>query len=173
MRAERMLLAFCSSARRFAVNPRPARFIKYVSIRIPDPGPFGETFLEARVRAMVAALFVNNPDGGCVESVLTVDTHLFPVRLGIKLLCKSVFTSDQQERLVDVVLDSSETIRAMVLMPHFRSGIIGKLLRWIEDDAPPLEQVLKTMREPAVKFNSEKIRHQDLAAEVGPRDEAA
>ena len=38
---------------------------------------------------MVAALFVNNPAGGCVESVLTLDTHLFPVRLGISLLCKS------------------------------------------------------------------------------------
>jgi len=63
--------------------------MKYVSIRSPDPGPFGETFLEARVRAMIAALFVNNPAGGCVESVLTLDTHLFPVRLGISLLCKS------------------------------------------------------------------------------------
>jgi len=51
--------------------------MKYVSMRIPDPGPFGETFLEARVLAIVAALFVNNPAGGCVESVLTVATHLF------------------------------------------------------------------------------------------------
>jgi hypothetical protein len=37
---------------------------------------------------MVAALFVNNPAGGCVESVLTLDTHFFPVRLGVSLLCK-------------------------------------------------------------------------------------
>lgn len=86
MRAERRSLAFCSSARRLAPNPRPARFMKYVSILMPDPGPFGETFLEARVRAIVEALFVNNPDGGCVESVLTLDTHLFFVRLGINLL---------------------------------------------------------------------------------------
>src|ERR1700739_1947817 len=48
---------------------------------MPEAGPFGETFFEARVRAMVAALFVNNPDGGCVESVFTLDTHFFPVRL--------------------------------------------------------------------------------------------
>ena len=73
---------------------------------------------------------------------------------------------------MEVVFDSSETIRAMNLMPHFRSGIIGKLPRWIEDDAPPLEQVLKTMRERAVKFNREKIRRQDLAAVAGSRDEA-
>ena len=85
-------MAFCSSARRLASNPRPARFMKYVSILSPELGPFGETFFEARVRAMVEALFVNNPDGGCVESVLTLDTHLFPV-LGIGLLCNSAFTS--------------------------------------------------------------------------------
>lgn len=91
MRAERSSLAFCSSARRLAVSPRPARFMKYVSIRMPDPGPFGETFFEARVRAIVAALFVNNPGGGWVESVLTVDTHLLPVRLGITLLHESFF----------------------------------------------------------------------------------
>lgn len=30
---------------------------------------------------MVAALFVNNPGGGGVESVLTLDTHLFPFPL--------------------------------------------------------------------------------------------
>jgi hypothetical protein len=33
-------------------------------MRIPDPGPFGETSFDARVLAMVAALFVNNPSGG-------------------------------------------------------------------------------------------------------------
>ena len=49
--------------------------MKYVSIRKPDTGPFGETLRDARVRAMVAALFVKSPLGGCVESVLTLDTH--------------------------------------------------------------------------------------------------
>ncbi len=66
-----------SSARLCAVRPRPARFMKYVNIRIPEPTPLGETSFEARVRAMVAALFVNNPGGGCVESVFTVATHRF------------------------------------------------------------------------------------------------
>jgi hypothetical protein len=42
---------------------------------MPDPGPFGETFFEASVLAMVAALFVNKPAGGCVESVLTFRIH--------------------------------------------------------------------------------------------------
>jgi hypothetical protein len=44
-------------------------------MRIPDWGPFGETFFDARVRAITAGLFVKRPSGGCVESVVTVRTH--------------------------------------------------------------------------------------------------
>jgi hypothetical protein len=35
--------------------------MKYVSMRIPEFGPFGKTFLEASDLAIVAALLVNNP----------------------------------------------------------------------------------------------------------------
>ncbi len=44
---------------------------------MPDPMPLGETFFVARVRAIVAALFVNRPRGGRVESVVTFATHRF------------------------------------------------------------------------------------------------
>ena len=44
-------------------------------------------------------------------------------------------------------------------------------LRWIKGDAPPLEDVLKTMRERVAKFNIEKIKPQDLAGAAGPPDE--
>jgi len=37
----------------------------------------GETFLEARFRAIVSALLVNSPLGGWVESVLTLATQRF------------------------------------------------------------------------------------------------
>lgn len=47
-------------------------------MRIPDPGPLGETFLEVSDRAIVAASLVNKPSGGCVESVLTLATQRFP-----------------------------------------------------------------------------------------------
>jgi hypothetical protein len=50
--------------------------MKYVSIRIPEPGPLGDTFFEASILAIVGALFVNSPDGGWVESVFTLATHL-------------------------------------------------------------------------------------------------
>jgi hypothetical protein len=31
---------------------------------MPEAGPLGDTFFEAKVRAIVLALFVNNPEGG-------------------------------------------------------------------------------------------------------------
>src|SRR5580700_2440560 len=70
-------LAFSNSALRCGVRPRPPRFMKYVSIRMPDPGPLGETLLEANALAMVLALLVNRPCGGCVESVGTLAIHRF------------------------------------------------------------------------------------------------
>jgi hypothetical protein len=42
---------------------------------MPEPGPLGETLFEARVLAIVMPLLVNNPGGGCVESVFTLATH--------------------------------------------------------------------------------------------------
>ncbi|MGA8538559.1 MAG: hypothetical protein WB566_03625, partial [Terriglobales bacterium] len=51
-----------------------------MSILIPDSGPLGETFPDASVRAIVTALFVNSPGGGCVESVVTVATQRFLFR---------------------------------------------------------------------------------------------
>jgi ParB family transcriptional regulator, chromosome partitioning protein len=44
-------------------------------------------------------------------------------------------------------------------------------LRWIKGESPPLEEVLKTMRERATKFKVEKIRPQDLAGAAGPGEE--
>jgi hypothetical protein len=46
-------------------------------MRMPDPGPFGETLFDASVRAIVAAFLLKRPAGGCVESVLTFATQRF------------------------------------------------------------------------------------------------
>ena len=56
--------ALSSVAFRSALRPRPARLMKYVSMRNPEDGPLGETFFEASALAIVTALFVNNPLGG-------------------------------------------------------------------------------------------------------------
>jgi hypothetical protein len=57
--------------------------------------------------------------------------------------------------------------------PYLRSFVVARInpLRWIRGESPPLEEVLKTMRERAARFNVEKIKPQDLAGAVGPPDE--
>jgi hypothetical protein len=47
-------------------------------MRMPDGGPLGETFFEAKLLAIAGALFLNNPGGGCVEFVLTLATQRLP-----------------------------------------------------------------------------------------------
>jgi hypothetical protein len=47
---------------------------------MPEAGPLGETFLDARLLAIVAASFLNRPSGGKVDSVLTFATHRFEER---------------------------------------------------------------------------------------------
>jgi ParB family chromosome partitioning protein len=57
--------------------------------------------------------------------------------------------------------------------PYLRSFVVARInpLRWIKGDPPPLEDMLKTMRERAAKFNVANIKPQDLAGATGPPDE--
>jgi ParB family chromosome partitioning protein len=77
---------------------------------------------------------------------------------------------DLEERVAAVVKKLKE--RGLV-SPYLRSFVVARInpLRWIKGDPPSLEDVLKTMRERATKFNVEKIRTQDLAGVAGPPDE--
>ena len=58
--------------------------------------------------------------------------------------------------------------------PYLRAFVVARInpLRWIQGEPPPLEDVLKTMRERAAKFNTERIRQEDLASTGGAPDEA-
>jgi ParB family chromosome partitioning protein len=86
------------------------------------------------------------------------------------------------EKRAAMVLDLEEKVAAAVkklkerglVSPYLRSFVVARVnpLRWIKGDPPPLEDVLKTMRERAAKFNVEKIKPQDLAGAGGPPDEA-
>jgi ParB family chromosome partitioning protein len=57
--------------------------------------------------------------------------------------------------------------------PYLRAFVVARInpLRWIQGEPPPLEEVLKTMRERAAKFNTEKIKQEDLATAAGAADE--
>lgn len=92
MRFESSLLARWSSARRERLRFLPARLMKKLSMRMPDCGPLGETFFEARDLAIAAASFLNRPGGGKVETVFTPATHLLLGRLFGRLgLCRLRF----------------------------------------------------------------------------------
>src|SRR6266480_4900366 len=87
------------------------------------------------------------------------------------------------EKRAALVLDLEEKVAVVVkklkerglVSPYLRSFVVARInpLRWIKGEPPPLEEVLKTMRDRAVKFNVEKIRAQDLAGAAGPPDEVA
>jgi ParB family chromosome partitioning protein len=86
----------------------------------------------------------------------------------------------QHEKRATIVLDLEEKVAAVVkklkerglVSPYLRSFVVARInpLRWIKGDTPPLEDVLKTMRERVTKFNIEKIKPQDLAGAAGPPD---
>src|SRR5215472_11971144 len=85
------------------------------------------------------------------------------------------------EKAASQVLDLEEKVAAAVkklkerglVSPYLRAFVVARInpLRWIKGEPPPLEEVLKTMRERAAKFNVEKIKPQDLAGAAGPPDE--
>jgi len=87
------------------------------------------------------------------------------------------------EKRASMVLDLEEKVAAVVkklkdrglVSPYLRSFVVARInpLRWIQGEPPPLEDVLKTMRERVTKFNVEKIKPQDLAGAAGPPDEEA
>ena len=52
-------------------------------MRMPDPGPLGETFFEARLLAIVLASLVKSPGGGKVDTVFTPAIQRFDFGRGI------------------------------------------------------------------------------------------
>jgi ParB family chromosome partitioning protein len=112
--------------------------------------------------------------GGAYQSILKrLETFTEdPLRQAIK----------EHEKHATMVLDLEEKVAAAVkklkerglASPYLRSFVVARInpLRWIKGDPPPLEEVLKTMRERAAKFNVEKVKPQDLAGAAGPPDES-
>src|SRR3989475_2397809 len=91
-------------------------------------------------------------------------------------------TIREHEKHADAVLDLEEKVAAVVAKlkergltsPYLRTFVVARInpLRWIKGEPPPLDEVLKTMRDRAAKFNVEKIKPQDLASMAGgPGDE--
>ena len=85
------------------------------------------------------------------------------------------------EKHASLVLDLEEKVAAVVkklkerglTSPYLRAFVVARInpLRWIRGDLPQLEDIFKTMRDRAARFNVEKIKQQDLAGAAGPPDE--
>jgi len=85
------------------------------------------------------------------------------------------------ERQAEMLLELDERVAAVItrlkargfVSPYLRAFVIARInpLRWIKGEPPPLEEVLKTMRERAGKFNTDKVKQQDLAGAGGAPDE--
>jgi ParB family chromosome partitioning protein len=86
------------------------------------------------------------------------------------------------ERHAAMLMDLDERVAAVVaklkergfVSPYLRAFVVGRInpLRWIQGEPPPLEEVLKTMRERAGKFNTDRIKQEDLASAGGAPDDA-
>ena len=86
------------------------------------------------------------------------------------------------EKHAGELLDLDERVAAVVaklkargfMSPYLRAFVVARInpLRWMQGEPPPLEEVLKTMRERAAKFNTEKVKQEDLAGAGGAPDDA-
>jgi ParB family chromosome partitioning protein len=82
--------------------------------------------------------------------------------------------ADEVFKLDELVSQAVAKLKARGLMsPYLRTFVVARInpLRWIQGDPPPLEEVLKTMRERAAKFNTDKIKQEDLAVVGGAPDD--
>jgi ParB family chromosome partitioning protein len=87
------------------------------------------------------------------------------------------------EKQAGMLLDLDERVSEVVkklkdkgfVSPYLRSFVVARInpLRWIQGEPPPLEEVLKTMRDRAARFNVEKIKQSDLASAGGAPDEGS
>jgi ParB family chromosome partitioning protein len=61
-----------------------------------------------------------------------------------------------------------------VVSPYLRAFVVARInpLRFMTGEPPELEDILKTMTQRAAKFNTEKIKQEDLASAAGSPDGA-
>lgn len=88
----------------------------------------------------------------------------------------------EHEKHADLLMDLDGRVTAVIeklkargfVSPYLRAFVVARInpLRWMQGEPPPLDDVLKTMRERASKFNAEKVKQEDLAGAGGAPDDA-
>jgi len=94
-------------------------------------------------------------------------------------LNKSLKTRERHaEQLLDLDSKVAEVVAKLkakgFVSPYLKAFVVARInpLRWIQGEPPPLEEVLKTMRERTAKFNVERIKQEDLASAGGTPDDS-
>ena len=88
----------------------------------------------------------------------------------------------RHEQHADLLMDLDERVAAVIqklkargfTSPYLRAFVVARInpLRWMQGEPPPLEEVLRTMRERAGKFNTDKVKQEDLASVGGAPDDS-
>jgi len=77
------------------------------------------------------------------------------------------------EQLLDLDAKVAEAVAKLkakgFVSPYLKAFVVARInpLPWIKGEPPPLEEVLKTMRERAGKFNVDRVKQEDLASARG------
>jgi ParB family chromosome partitioning protein len=94
-------------------------------------------------------------------------------------LTKSVKAREKHaDQLMDLDAKVAEAVAKLkakgFVSPYLKAFVVARInpLRWMQGEPPPLEEVLKTMRERAGKFNVDRIKQEDLASTGGAQDDA-
>jgi ParB family chromosome partitioning protein len=84
------------------------------------------------------------------------------------------------EKHADLLMDLDARVAEVIaklkargfVSPYLRAFVVARInpLRWIQGEPPPLEEVMKTMRDRAGKFNVEKVKQEDLSSAGGAPD---
>lgn len=111
--------------------------------------------------------------GGSYHPILRRLLEFSPEPLGT-MLRQHQLTADKLFELDERVSEIVERLKERGLVsPYLRSFVVARInpLRWLRDEPPPVNEVLRTMRERAARFNVDKVTPQDLARSGGPPEE--
>ena len=115
----------------------------------------------------------DNFAGGSYHPILRRLLEFSPEPLGT-MLRQHQLTADKLFELDERVSEIVERLKERGLVsPYLRSFVVARInpLRWLRDEPPPVNEVLRTMRERAARFNVDKVTPQDLARSGGPPEE--
>jgi ParB family chromosome partitioning protein len=86
------------------------------------------------------------------------------------------------EKHADMVMDLDARVAEVVaklkargfVSPYLKAFVVARVnpLRFMQGEPPPLDEVLKTMRDRAAKFNVEKIKQSDIVSTGGVSDDS-